>query len=145
MDGIRNADEIALKMLTLAALLLGCAVLLGLRLFTLSPEQDTSTRGPDGSASPRLRRPGVIHGAVGVSGFLAFLLSAQLSNTSIAVGGRGQDGSYRSIAVGLLAGGLIAAASIILARLGNRPVPALLITIHASLAAAGALLVAASL
>lgn len=118
-------------MLTLSLCLLGAATLLGLGLATLHLASGTAAR--------RAWPVGLGHGALGVAGLAALLAALAGPARGVAMGA----GNFGLVAAGLLGTALVLALALLRARLRHRPMPALVLGLHATAAICGVVLLAA--
>jgi hypothetical protein len=117
-------------MLTLSLVLVGLAALGGLLLLALYQWV---------KPSGRVWLPGAAHGLVGLAGFLALLPALGGPPRGVASG----SADFVGIAAFLLAGGLLLGGWVAVARLWRRQASALVLGLHATLAVAGLVMLAA--
>ena len=82
---------------------------------------------------------GALHGLVGLIGLAALLLALRGPPRGVAMG----VGAFGRIAAALLVLALLAGLMILITRLGARRIPALVISIHATIAVSGIVILAA--
>jgi hypothetical protein len=119
-------------MLTTAAAILAITALVGVCLIALAQY---------GRPSGAIWLPGAAHGTLGVIGFIVLLLALRGPPRGAASG----SASFGLVAAVLIAAGLITAASMPVLRARGREVPAMILGIHATLAVAGLVMLAAYL
>jgi hypothetical protein len=117
-------------MLTLSLVLVGLAALGGLLLLALY--QWVKPAG-------RVWLPGAAHGLVGLAGFLLLLAALRGPTRGLATGAA----QFGAIAAFLLGGGLLLGGWVVVARWRRRQPSALVLGLHATLAVAGLVMLAA--
>ena len=117
-------------MLTWAFSILGLAAIGGIALVALS-----QWRHPTG----RIWLPGAAHGLTGLAGFVLLLLGLRGPPRGVQIGASG----FGAVAAALIGLGLVLGLAVVVSRLRRRPISPLALGIHATLAIAGLVMLAA--